>query len=452
MSLSSYIPFYKRNLRVAFPIIITQAGQIIVQFVDNVMVGHLGAAQLAGVSFANAVFLIGLVCSLGFAIGTTPIAGKYLGSNDDKSVAKTFSNSFFLNIIVGILLTIILIGVGFLMNFMGQQPKVLHYAKNYYFINVGSVIFLSIFFCIRYFSEGIGNTRYAMWITIICNILNIFLNWVLIYGKFGIKPLGVEGAALATFISRTLSAIAFVILILKKEEYLRFLRLIKRPFIDRKSLKEILKISIPSATQGLCEEGLFSLCAIIVGWIGTYELAAHQIGQNLSTLTFMVSTGIGSAATIRVSHQYGAKRYKDMKMAAIASLHMSIAFMLFCALIFVIFNKSIPAIFTNDTNVFPIASTIIWIVAAYQIFDATQLGCISALRGIGDVKVPLYMAVFSYYIICIPVGLILAFWVGLGVYGIWIGLLIGLMTASILFYARLNRMMDRIIKANCTEE
>ena len=452
MSFKSYIPFYKRNLRVAFPIIITQAGQIIVQFVDNIMVGHLGAAQLAGVSFANALFLIGLVCSLGFAIGSTPVVGKYFGGGDDSSVAKTFSNSLFLNIVIGFVLTIVLLLVGLLMDFMGQQPEVLHYARNYYFINVGSVMFLSIFFCIRYLSEGIGNTKYAMWITIISNALNIFLNWILIYGKLGIKPLGVEGAAYATLISRALSAIVFAVIIVKKEEYLKFLRLIKRPFIEKKSTKEILKISIPSATQALFEEGLFSICAIIVGWIGTYELAAHQIGQNLSTLTFMVSTGIGSAATIRVSHQYGAGRYQDMRKAAIASLHMSIAFMLLCGIIFVVFNKGIPAIFTNDSNVFPIASTIILIVAAYQIFDATQLGCISALRGVGDVKIPLYLAMFSYYVVSIPVGCLLAFVAGLGVYGIWIGLLFGLMTASILFSIRLKRTMKRIIDSNGLEK
>ena len=330
MTLREYVPFYKRNLKVAFPVMITQAGQVLVQLADNIMVGHLGAAQLAGVSFANAIIMIGLVFAIGFAQGVTPVVGQHFGKGDGRAVAVALSNSAALNAIMAVVLTGIMLTVGAFMDRMGQDPEVLRYARQYYFIIVAGFIPMIAFFNVRFFSEGIGNTRNEMWITIGTNILNIFLNWVLIYGKLGAPALGVAGAAWSTLISRVLGAIAFLIILFRVEEYRKFVRLTPRRAVHLREMLRQLKLSLP------------------IGWMGKYQLAAHQIAQNLSSLSFMIATGIGAAATIRVSHQFGAGRREDAYHAGIAAVHMAVAIMVFFGLLFISLHRVIPFIYTED--------------------------------------------------------------------------------------------------------
>ena len=420
MTLQEYIPFYKRNLKVAFPVMITQAGQVLVQLADNIMVGHLGAAELAGVSFANAIIMIGLVFAIGFTQGVTPVIGQHFGKGDGRAVASALCNSAVLNTVMAVVLTGIMLTVGAFMDRMGQDPEVLAHAKDYYFIIVAGFIPMIAFFNVRFFSEGIGNTRNEMWITIGTNLINIFLNWVLIYGNLGAPRLGVAGAAWATLISRVLGAIAFLIY-------------------------RQLKMSIPVSLQNLLEVTAFSFAAIMVGWMGKYELAAHQIAQNLSSLSFMITTGIGSAATIRVSHQFGAGRRRDAFHAGVAAVHMAMAIMVFFGILFISLHRLIPYMYTDDTAVIPIAGKLIIILALYQIFDAIQLASRSSLLGLKDINIPTVFSAISYYAICLPCAYLLGFTFGLGPEGVWIGLLLGLAAAALMFCTRFVRISKRYI-------
>lgn len=449
MTLKEYLPFYRRNLKVAFPVMVTQAGQVIVQLADNIMVGHLGAAQLAGVSFANAIIMIGLVFAIGFTQGITPLVGQYFGKGDGPAVAKALSNSAVLNAIMATVLTGVMILAGTFMDRMGQDAEVLEYAKNYYFIIVSGFFPMIVFFNIRFFSEGIGNTRNEMWITIGTNILNIFLNWVLIYGNLGAPELGVAGAAWATFISRIMGAAAFLIILFRVEEYRRFVRLTPPNPIRISEIYRQLKLSLPISLQNLLEVTAFSFAAIMVGWIGKYELAAHQIAQNLSSLSFMIATGIGSAATIRVSHQFGAGRREDAFHAGKAAVHMAVAIMVFFGIIFISLHNRIPFIYTEDSNVIPIAGRLIIILSLFQVFDAIQLASRSSLLGLKDINIPLIFSAISYYVICLPSAYILGFTFGLGPDGVWIGLLLGLAVAAIMFYTRFVKISKRYI---CQEQ
>ena len=425
MTLQEYIPFYKRNLKVAFPVMITQAGQVLVQLADNIMVGHLGAAELAGVSFANAIIMIGLVFAIGFTQGVTPVIGQHFGKGDGRAVASALCNSAVLNTVMAVVLTGIMLTVGAFMDRMGQDPEVLAHAKDYYFIIVAGFIPMIAFFNVRFFSEGIGNTRNEMWITIGTNLINIFLNWVLIYGNLGAPRLGVAGAAWATLISRVLGAIAFLIILFRVEEYRKFVRLTPRRPIHLSEIYRQLKMSIPVSLQNLLEVTAFSFAAIMVGWMGKYELAAHQIAQNLSSLSFMITTGIGSAATIRVSHQFGAGRRRDI--------------------LFISLHRIIPYMYTDDTAVIPIAGKLIIILALYQIFDAIQLASRSSLLGLKDINIPTVFSAISYYAICLPCAYLLGFTFGLGPEGVWIGLLLGLAAAALMFCTRFVRISKRYI-------
>ena len=424
---------------------ITQAGQVLVQLADNIMVGHLGAAELAGVSFANAIIMIGLVFAIGFTQGVTPVIGQHFGKGDGRAVASALCNSAVLNTVMAVVLTGIMLTVGAFMDRMGQDPEVLAHAKDYYFIIVAGFIPMIAFFNVRFFSEGIGNTRNEMWITIGTNLINIFLNWVLIYGNLGAPRLGVAGAAWATLISRVLGAIAFLFILFRVEEYRKFVRLAPRRPIHLSEIYRQLKMSIPVSLQNLLEVTAFSFAAIMVGWMGKYELAAHQIAQNLSSLSFMITTGIGSAATIRVSHQFGAGRRRDAFHAGVAAVHMAMAIMVFFGILFISLHRLIPYMYTDDTAVIPIAGKLIIILALYQIFDAIQLASRSSLLGLKDINIPTVFSAISYYAICLPCAYLLGFTFGLGPEGVWIGLLLGLAAAALMFCTRFVRISKRYI-------
>lgn len=431
----------------ALPVMVTQAGQVLVQLADNIMVGHLGAAELAGVSFANAIIMIGLVFAIGFAQGVTPVVGQHFGKGDGKAVAVALSNSAVLNTIMAVVLTTVMLLVGVFMDRMGQDPEVLVHARDYYFIIVAGFIPMIAFFNVRFFSEGIGNTRNEMWITIWTNLLNIFLNWVLIYGNLGAPRLGVAGAAWATLISRVIGAVAFLVILFRVEEYRRFVRLTPRRPVSLSGMYRQLKLSLPVSLQNLLEVTAFSFAAIMVGWMGKYDLAAHQIAQNLSSLSFMIATGIGAAATIRVSHQFGAGRREDAYHAGKAAVHMAVAIMLLFGVLFISMHRVIPFIYTDDPAVIPIAGRLIIILALYQIFDAVQLASRSSLLGLKDINIPLIFSAISYYVVCLPSAYFLGFVMDLGPEGVWIGLLLGLAVAALLFCTRFVRISRRYIRS-----
>lgn len=439
-SFSKYLPFYKRNLKLATPVMITQAGQVVVQLADNIMVGHVGTAELAGVSFANSIFVIGLITLLSFSQGLIPLVGHSVGSGNHEEGAKYLSNSLILNFIIYTFVGLLLLGAGGLMPFMGQETEVVFFAKEYYFINLISILPMALFFTSRFFAEGVGNTKYAMWVTIISNIVNIVLNWILIYGKLGLPALGVQGAALATLLSRIFCAIVFAVLFFVandlKDYTLRAIHI--RP--DKNTFKELFNISLPIALTGTMESTAFCLFAVImVGWIGKVELATHQIVQSLGNLSFMVATGIGAAATIRVAHQMGAGKKEEARMAGIASIHMSLAYMGGCGLLFVLLRHHLPYIFTEDPLVIEAAQKLIIALGLYQIFDAIQLTSIASLRGLKDTKIPMVIAGISYYLISVPTGYILAFPCGIGLNGVWYGLAIGLAFAAVVSFTRFIR-------------
>ena len=442
MNFKEYIPFYKRNLKVAVPIMLTQAGQVTVQLADNIMIGHVGTAELAGVSFANSMIILGMVFGIGFTQGLTPHVGQSYGKADHGSVAKLFQNSLILNCFAVTLLSMMMLSARFIMGYLGQTEEVLHFGKQYYDITLLSFLPFLIFFGMRQFSEGIGITKYAMYITIGANIINIFLNWILIFGHLGFEPMGVRGAAISTVICRSLMLLSFIYIMMELKVYRKYLSMFKRPLLDISAIKVILKTSIPLSLQNLVEITAFSFSAIMVGWKGKVALASHQIAMSMSSLSFMLALGVGAAATIRVSHQYGSGDYISMRRAGFASIHLSVAIMATFGLIYIFANNYIPTLYTSDREVIALAAQLLILAALYQIFDAVQLACLGCLRGLKDI--PLLLTIVSYYFVCLPMGYICGFVFDLGAVGVWIGLMFGLMFAAILFFIRFNKISSRL--------
>ena len=440
MNIKSYIPFYKRNLSLAIPVMITQAGQMVVQFADNIMVGQLGTSQFAGVGFANALFSMGLVFCTCFTQGLIPFIGQSYGRGEHGKVSEYFTNGILLNALMCIAVMAIMMAAVPLMDHMGQDPRILGYAREYYKIMVWSLAPFIIFYVLRALTEGVGNTKYTMYITVFCNVLNIFLNWVLIFGHFGVEAMGVEGAAWATFISRCAMLGIGIAILLSGKLYKRYLGDIRFRALNFSQFKDVMKTSFPMSFQGLVEVTTFSIAGIMAGWFGEVAMAAHQASQTIITFSFMVAQGVGVAATIRVSHQYGERRFADARKAGFAASHISIALMALAGITFILFNDVIPYIFTQDHHVAEIASKLLYVAAAFQLFDAVQLSALASLRALADVKWPLITSLFTYYVIGLPFAYFAGTTFGLGPVGVWMGLLAGLMLAAVLFLYRFNKI------------
>ncbi len=446
MNFKEYIPFYKRNIKIAIPVMLTQAGQVTVNLADNIMVGRLGTTELASVSFANSIIILGMVFGIGFTQGLTPHVGQSYGKGDHAKVSLLLNTSLLLNLLAAVFLTVMMSIVGANMHHMGQTAEVVKFGRDYYNVILFSMLPFLLFFGLRQFSEGIGITKYAMYITLFANILNIFLNWVLIFGKLGFEPLGVRGAAIATLISRITMLLLFAALFIKLKCYNRYIASKVKMFIKREFITDILKTSIPLSFQNLTEITAFSLSAIMIGWLGEISLASHQIAMSMSSFSFMLALGVGAAATIRVSHQYGYGDYKSMRAAGFAAIHLSTLLMALCGLLYVIFRSYIPQIYSTDPQVIELASKLLIVAALFQIFDAVQLSSIACLRALADVKVPLLLSLISYYLVSLPLGYICGFIFKMGSIGVWIGLLLGLAFAAGLFLWRFNKISNRLLR------
>lgn len=429
---------------------IAQAGQMSVQLIDSIMVGHVGTTELAAASFAGSVFIIGFVFGMGFTFGITPLVGQAFGEKNTKQVGELLRDSFVLNTLITMGLSFLLLGISYFMPYMGQPKNVVNLAIPYYRILVMSMLPLLMYFTIKQFLEGLGKTKIATIITLIANILNIILNYLLIYGHFGCPELGLNGAGWATFISRAIMPVLIILWFVKSEHYVKYKSYQKLQLIRIKRLFELFKFNLPIGLQIIVEVVAFAFGGLMMGWFGEAALAAHQIALGLASFTFMIASGIGSATTIRISFQLGAKKYKELQLAGFSSIHLVMLFMSFTALIFFSLRNQLPYLFTNDEEVVRIASKLLLFAAFFQIVDGIQVVSISALRALSDVKFSLWISVLSYGILALGASYIFAFIFNFGPNGIWIGYVVGLGFAAILFLKRFlnltNRLLAKIVK------
>lgn len=446
MNLADYFPFYRRNLKLAFPVVLSQVGQVTVSLVDNMMVGHVGTTELAAASFTNSTFMIGLFFGMGITLGITPLTGNEFGKGNLRNASIWLKNGIFTHMAAALVLAVIMFSIYFFLPYMGQPDDVVELAKPYYLILCLSYIPFMLFFSIKQFFEGIGNTSIAMRITLTANVVNILVNYVLIFGKLGFPEMGLNGAGIGTLISRIVMPVFFFVYISKKIQFKRYFILAAKEHLSKEKIVSVLKIGIPIGFQIIVEVIAFGIGAIMMGWLGEIPLAAHQVAIGLASFTYMISLGISQANTIRVSHQMGNSDFHALKMAATASTHLVLAFMSVMGIVFVLARTILPLMFTPDPEVIKIASALLIIAAFFQIFDGLQVVMLSTLRGMSDVRLPMFIAFFAYVVLGIPTSYVLAFILDVGPVGIWIGYLVGLGTAGILFYARFRHNLKKMVK------
>lgn len=458
-SFRAYWPFYKRNLKVAFPVMLTQLGAALVGLADSIMVGHYGTTDLAAVSFSNALFFTVMVFAMGALMGVTPLVGNARGrleklmqqgtteeeiAHKHEQITSYLANGLVFTGLMCILSLALLVPCIPYLDAFGQEPEVIASARPYYILIVLSIVPFLLFSFSKQFLEGLGNTLVAMLITLGCNLLNILFNWVFIFGHWGFEPMGAEGAGWATLIARSLMPVCFFVAMCVKADWRQYIVSLKGRLITRREIEHLISIGTPIGLQSFAEAFLFTASFVIIGWISKEALAAHHIANQMADLTFMLALGIGSATTIRVSYQLGKGDIQAVKMASRASVHLCLLMNTIGAAIMIFGRNIIPYIFTEDQKVIPIASSLLIIAGTFQYADGLQ--CIGAamLRGIQDVRAPMRIALFSYIGIALPLGLALTFPVGWGAQGMWIAFVIALAIPAVLFHIRFHKQLKRI--------
>lgn len=440
--------YYQSTIALAGPVVISQLGHTLVQTFDTIIIGHYsGTISLAAVSLVHSVFMVVLVIGLGIAYGLTPLIAQENGKSNYTECARLLSNSLWLNIVSGVFLFLVVyFGSMFAMQHADQDPKVVETAKPYLLILSLSIQPLMIFQTFKQFAEGLGFTRQAMNITIWGNVLNVIIAVILVKGLFGIEPMGVKGVGIATLIDRILMMMVMVWYVLRSDHFKLYLHHFSIKFIDFSKILKVVKIGLPVAMQYVFEIGAFAVAALMAGHIGATEQAAHQTAITLVAMTYMMAGGLASAATIKIGNSFGKKNYARLQKFAKVSYHLVIAFMLFFAIVFTLFNQYLPYLITSDADVIAVAAQLLIIAGIFQLFDGTQVVGLGALRGMGDVNIPTFITFVAYWIIGLPSCYIMGIHFNVGIAGIWYGLTLGLLTSSVLLYFRFRYVINRGLK------
>ena len=414
---------------------ISQLGHITVGVFDSLMIGKVSVSQLAAVSLATSIFSFILLFCIGLSYGITPLISS--SERGKKYVSSILYNGMLVNVISSILLVSFVILTKHLLSYLGQDEEVLFHTYSYLDIICISLIPLILFQTFKQFIEGLGFTKPSMYISVISNVINVVLNAVLIFGLFGFPRLEIIGAAYATLISRVIMFLLILIYCLNDRRFSKYI--LKTKFlVNLNHIKDIFRIGFASGLQYIFEVGAFSVATVMTGSIGAIHLAAHQIALNLASISYMIASGIGSASMISLSYYDGKRNFEDMRRSGFASFLLVFILMIVSALVFIIFRNYLPVLYVDDSSVINIASTLLIIAGLFQISDGIQAVGLGILRGIRDIKKPTIVTFISYWIISIPLSYFLGIEYGYGVYGIWIGLSVGLTLAAIFHVTRFN--------------
>lgn len=435
-------------------------GHTFVSFIDNIMVGQLGTAELAAVSLGNSFMFIAMSLGIGFSTAITPLIAEADAAENFGKAKSTFKHGLFLCTTLGILMFLMVFFSKPLLYYMKQPVEVVELAIPYLDLVAFSLIPLIVFQAFKQFSDGMSMTRYPMYATIIANVANVILNYLLIFGKFGFPEMGIVGAAYGTLLSRFIMVFYLWWLLTQKERSKRLVTNIKIFVLDTLMLKKIISLGAPSAMQMFFEVAIFTAAIWLSGLLGKNPQAANQIALNLSSMTFMVAMGLSVAAMVRVGNQKGLKNYIELRRIAFSIFLLGIILAVGFAIIFFIFHKSLPNIYvdlndaenlTDNMEVIKIAATLLIAAAFFQISDSIQVMVLGALRGLQDVAIPTVITFIAYWLIGFPVSYFLGKEEAYGSFGIWLGLLAGLTSASILLYMRFNYLTLKLIRTKQNE-
>ena len=431
-------------------------GHTFVAFADNVMVGQLGTAELAAVSLGNSFIFIAMSLGIGFTTAITPLVAEADSSNNISSGKKAFKHGLLLSSILSVILFLIILLSKPLLNIMDQPEEVVELAIPYLDIVALSLIPLIVFQALKQFSDGLSNTKYPMYATILANVINIILNYLLIFGSFGFPKLGIVGAAIGTLISRIIMVYFLWMIFKSRSKFKAYITNLNFRKIQKTISIKLFNLGFPSALQMFFEVGIFTAAIWLSGVLGKNPQAANQIALNLSSMTFMIGIGLSVAAMVRVGNQKGLNDFITLRRIAFSIFFLTLLIEIIFATFFLVFRDWLPTLyldqydltnFKDNSEVILLASKLLLVAAFFQIFDGLQVVILGALRGLQDVKIPALITFISYWIVGFPICYYLGLYTNLKSVGIWIGLFTGLFVASILLYIRFNYLSKKLIKS-----
>lgn len=433
-----------KNVELALPIILSQAGHITVNLADNIMIGQVNVASLAAASFSNALFFLVLMFGIGISYSLSPLTAAAVGEESEGQIGPYLRHSLLINLILGCLMAFNLWQLSRHLYLFDQPGEVMALAAPYLVINALSLIPFMLFQTWREYTAGLAMTVQAMGITLAANALNIGLNYILIFGKLGFEPMGLLGAGIATFIARIAMALGMTAFVLYHARFAQHRRDFAGP-ITTKTIWKMLAIGVPAALQLTFEVSAFSMAAVMAGWLGTEPLAAHQIAVNLSSFSYMVATGLAAAATIRVGNQFGKNDVPVMREVGYSNLVLAIIMMTGFAVLFIGLRHTIAGFYVEEASVISLAGSLLIIAGIFQIPDGLQVVGLGILRGMTDVLLPTVYTLIAYWVLGLPVGYYLGIVYGMGVTGIWVGLLLGLSASAGFLLFRFHKLSGRIL-------
>lgn len=450
MNLSIYIKEFSQNIKLAYPVILGMLGHTLIGITDNLMVGNLGSTELAAVSLGNSFIFIAMSIGIGFSTAITPLTSEAFAENDTKKIKSTFQHGIFLCSIIGVFLFIMVVLAKPIMLLMHQPEAVVNLATPYIDWVAFSLIPVILFQGYKQFSDGLSKTKNSMIAIYMANIVHIILNFIFIYGFWFFPKMGILGAALGTVISRILMVI-FMHFVMKNDHLMAHcFEKFKFSTIKKAMLKKIINLGFPSAMQMLFEVALFTAAIWLAGSINKNNQAANQIALTLATITYMFAMGLNVTAMIRISYLKGINDFKQLIITARSIFLMVIILESFFALLFIVFHNYLPQLFLdthnskeilNNTEIISITSKLLLIAAVFQISDGVQVVVLGALRGIQDVKIPMYITFIAYWMVGFPISYYLCKHTDFKVVGIWIGLCAGLSVAALFLYIRFAKLV-----------
>lgn len=418
---------------------IGQLGIIVLSFADTMMVGRYGTTELAAAGFVNNLFNLVIVFSTGFSYGLTPLVGNHFGRGENASVGKILKNALAVNGVAALVLMLVMGGVYLNLHHLGQPEELMPLIRPYYIVLLVSLLFLLLFNAFKQFADGITDTVTPMYVLIGGNILNIFLNWLLIYGKMGCPEMGLLGAGIATLIARIAMLICFVVVFLTSGRYRPYREGFLASRVNRGDFVALNRMGLPVGMQMGMETASFSLSTIMVGWLGTAALAAHQVMLTVGQLGFMMYYGMAAAVAVMASNYHGQKDMPAVRMTVSAGFRIILVMAVIVSVPLLILRNQIGYIFTDNAEVASMVAALVIPFVIYQFGDGMQCNYSNALRGISDVsKVSLY-AFIAYFLVSLPSAYLFGFVFDWGLAGIWFSFPLGLTTAGLLFYFRYRK-------------
>ena len=432
------------TIKLAVPIIIGELAQMALHIIDSAMVGAISYKQLAATSLVISALNIPFVMGIGMTISVSQMVSMAHGQKDSKKVSHYLFNGFWLCFATAVIISLSMVFGRNILYHLGQDPEVVALSLPFMKLLGISMIPMLMFMTLKQFTDGLEYTRTAMLLSLCAMPINVLLNWLLIYGNLGFPRLELEGAGWATLITRILIFVVLAFVILRHKTFREFIAPRKTEWkFSRTTLKNLLKIGIPSSMQIGTEAGAFAITGIIIGTMGAVSQAAHQIALSCAALTFMVSMGLSQAGSIRTSNAFGTSNWKKISLIGKSTLLTGIIYGVICAIMFILLRNILPTFFNDNIEVVTLASYLLLLAGIFQISDATQVIGAGLLRGIKDVKIPTYLVAIAYWVIGLPSGYLFAFTFKMGAGGMWLGFIVGLTMAGVFLSIRFLRMAKK---------